>query len=121
MLNTMSDFTDWLNAELNTRGWGYNELARRAGLSSGGVSIVMTERQRPGWEFCTKIADALVEKPERVLRLAGLLRSEPPSEATVELRRKLEYALDLLNDEHREEAGVRVECESGQVVRIRVV
>jgi transcriptional regulator with XRE-family HTH domain len=69
---------NWLNKELDIRGWGYNELARRAGLSSGGVSHVMTGRQNPGYEFCIKVARAMGERPEHILRLAGLLPSLPP-------------------------------------------
>lgn len=76
----MSEFINWINDELAKRGWGYNELGRRAGLSSGGVSVVMTGRQNPGFEFCVKIAEALGEPPETVLRLAGLLPPLPAAE-----------------------------------------
>lgn len=37
----------------------YSELARRAGVSQGLVSMVMSEQQAPSWEFCAKTADAL--------------------------------------------------------------
>lgn len=77
MLTGMSEFINWLNRELEEKGWGYNELARRAGLSSGGVSHVMTGRQNPGYEFCIKAARAVGEPPEKILRLAGHLPPRP--------------------------------------------
>lgn len=73
----MSELTTWLNQEVDQRGWSFNELARRADVSSGHVSLVMTERQKPGYEFCVKVANALDEPPENVLRLAGLLPPIP--------------------------------------------
>ena len=69
----MSELVEWLTSRLRANGWSHNELARRAGLSSAGVSDVMTQRQKPGIEFCRGVALALNEPPEKVLRLAGLL------------------------------------------------
>jgi hypothetical protein len=48
------------------------------------VSVVMTERQKPGYEFCIKVAQALKEAPEKVLRLAELLPSRPARDAYYE-------------------------------------
>jgi len=89
MLTEMSEFVDWLNDELEKRGWSYNELGRRADLSSGGVSIVMTERQKPGYQFCIKVALALKDSPERVLRLAGLLPTRPDPDPYFEVLENL--------------------------------
>ena len=69
----MSRLTDWLSNQLDARGWSYNELARRAGLSSGTVSNVMAGRSNPGLDFCAGVAEALGESPEVLLRMAGLL------------------------------------------------
>ena len=67
------EFTDWLDQEVQERGWTFRELGRRAELSSGAVSKVMTGVVNPTWEFCAKIARAL-EMPEvEVFRRAGLL------------------------------------------------
>jgi transcriptional regulator with XRE-family HTH domain len=73
----MRKFTEWLNEELQKRDWSYNELARRAGLSSGGISLVMNEARKPGPELCLAIARALNKDPVTVFRLAGLLPPEP--------------------------------------------
>lgn len=81
MLITMSELTTWINTEVEKHGWSYNELARRAGLSSSGVSTVMTEKQGPGLEFCVGIARAFGEPPEKVLRIARLLPPLPEAVA----------------------------------------
>lgn len=67
------EFIDWLNTEINTRGWTSNELARRAELSSGAISLVLSGQRSPGPDFCLGIARALRIPPERVFRQAGLL------------------------------------------------
>lgn len=83
----------WINAELGRRGWGYNELARRAGISGGTLSNVMAGRHNPGLDFCKGIAHAFDERPERVLRLARLLPAVPPAveeeEEVIRLLRRL--------------------------------
>lgn len=78
-LTDMSEFITFVNNELNARGWTANELGRRAKISSGGISLVLTEQRNPGADFCVKVAHALNVQPEFVLRLAGILPpvSEP--------------------------------------------
>jgi transcriptional regulator with XRE-family HTH domain len=73
-----NDFTQWLSEQVEDRGWTFNELARRAGLSSGTVSKVMTQAVLPSWDFCAAVAGALGMRPESVLRQAGLLPQLPP-------------------------------------------
>ena len=69
----MSEYVKWVRGELRARGWSSSELARRSGLSSSAISIVLTEQQRPGLQFCLGVARALDEPPEKLLRLAGFL------------------------------------------------
>lgn len=92
----MSKFTDWVNEEVHNRGWTQNELARRAHVSSGHLSLVVTERQNPGWDFCAKVAQALGKPPEYALRLAGLLPSPSQDEGpTVQELREIVRRLPL--------------------------
>ncbi len=70
-------FVQWLAERLEEEGWKGNELARRAGLSSGTISKVMTQAVMPTWEFCLAISRALRLRPEVVFRKAGLLPSRP--------------------------------------------
>ena len=69
----MSEFVKWVRGELRERGWSSSELARRSGLSSSAMSVVMTGQQRPGLQFCLGVAQGLDEPPEKLLRLAGFL------------------------------------------------
>ena len=69
----MNVFAQWLDGQMRERNWSYNELARRAGVSSASVSMVMTGQQKPGVDFCRGVAGALNQAPEHVFRLAGLL------------------------------------------------
>jgi transcriptional regulator with XRE-family HTH domain len=92
----------WLTKQVEERGWTYNELGRRAGLSSGHISLVTTERQKPGYEFCVKIAQALQQPPEKVLRLAGLLPDLPGPEEDITFGELLEIMRRLSPEERLE-------------------
>jgi transcriptional regulator with XRE-family HTH domain len=98
----MSEFFSWMNSELEDRGWSYNELARRAGFSSGTVSMVMTGKNQVSWEFCAGVADAFGMPPEDVFRKAGLLRPTPDPEGVQELTRLAKgldaHGLELLTE-----------------------
>jgi transcriptional regulator with XRE-family HTH domain len=75
----MSKLSDFLNDEIEERGWSKRELARRSGISSAQVTDVMNERAQAGAEFCVSVARALGEDPEDMLRLAGILPPLPPA------------------------------------------
>ena len=77
------NFSEWLEKELEKRDWSYNELAKRAGLSSGYVSMVMTGQRRPKEKFCNAVARALNVPPVEVFRRAGILPPAPEETATV--------------------------------------
>ena len=66
----------WIEDKLQETGWSQRELARRANVSHSMVSKVVSGEKTPGIDFCTAIARTFGERPEKVLRLAGLL---PPS------------------------------------------
>lgn len=78
-LAMVNEFTAWFNEEVQERGWTFRELARRAGVNGSTVSLVASGQRNPGLSFCVRIAGALGERPERVLRIAGLLPPLPPS------------------------------------------
>lgn len=61
----------------------------------------MTGRQNPGLDFCLKVAQALDETPDRVLRLAGLLPPLAGSLGEAELQEMAEM-LKYLEDEERQ-------------------
>jgi transcriptional regulator with XRE-family HTH domain len=63
----------WLSGKLNELGWSQRELARRSGLSQTVISGVISEDKKAGKNFCEKVAAALGEPPENILRMAGFL------------------------------------------------
>lgn len=69
----MNKLIEWVNIEAEKRGWGNNEIARRAGLSSGGVSLVLNGDRSVTFDFCQAMALAFGEPIEKLCRLAGLL------------------------------------------------
>lgn len=66
----------WIADELERRGWSNNELGRRADISSGHISQIMSGQRPITFDICLALAKAFGERPEKILRLAGLL---PPS------------------------------------------
>lgn len=94
-------FRTWLAEELARRGWSHNELGRRADISQTAVSNVISGNRNPGCDFCIRIANALGEAPEKVLRLAGILPTSlaPDDPVLAELRDLVES----LPPERREE------------------
>jgi transcriptional regulator with XRE-family HTH domain len=93
------DITQWLVEEVNRRGWSFRELGRRAGLSSGAISKVITGISLPGWEFCRKVAWAFNVPAETLFRLAGLLPPEP--EETTNMR-EMSHLFSQLSPEDQE-------------------
>lgn len=70
----------WLSEELERRKWSQGQLARQAGISRSFISMVLSGDANPSVSFCHKVAHALGEAPEKVLRLAGILPTAPASE-----------------------------------------
>ena len=92
-------FGDWLVDELGKRGWSYNEMGRRSGLTHAIVSMVINGKTNPGTSFCTAIATALGIPHVEVFRRAGLL---PPERDPNPHQRKLMAITDNLGDDAME-------------------
>ena len=73
----MTQISEWLEQQLQARGWSSSELARRAGISQSSVSNVLTGKQIPGLEFCKGVARALDLRTEELLQRAGHLPPMP--------------------------------------------
>lgn len=99
MHDSTKAFTDWLQKELDTRGWSQSELGRRANLASATISYVLSGNTNPGFEFCKKVALAFGVSPERILRMAGLLPPEPEPTANSKEANQL---FSQLTDEEQE-------------------
>lgn len=80
-MNNMSDKLNKLILyELNSRGWSQRELSRRAHVSHGYVSEILSDKRVPSYDFCASIAWVLGKTPEEMFRVAGL--SPQPPEAS---------------------------------------
>lgn len=67
------DFGKWIEQEIEKRGWSMRELARRADLSSGGISDVINGFSKPGLKFYRGIAKAFKIPLEHVLQKGGVI------------------------------------------------
>lgn len=63
---------DWINKELEKRGWSCSEASRQGGISHTSISQTVSGRQ-PGVDVCKGLAKAFNTPVETVYRLAGLL------------------------------------------------
>jgi plasmid maintenance system antidote protein VapI len=84
----------WLSQELDRRGWSHSELGRRAGVSQAAISSTISGDRKAGADFCVKVAHALGESPEKVLRLADILPMSPTSDNAT-LQELIELAQNL--------------------------
>jgi len=79
----------WLASQLEERGWSARRLAREMGVSHTNVNNVVNGLTRPDADFCIKVARALTESPEYVLRLGGHLSPHPRDDPDFEVIRSL--------------------------------
>lgn len=85
-LNPNSDFVEFIEAELEKRGWNWSSLARHAGMSTGTLSNIVTGGRTPGPETCNSIARALKLSPSLVFVKAGIMDPDPNVEYSVRAR-----------------------------------
>jgi transcriptional regulator with XRE-family HTH domain len=95
-MHNNNDFTSWLLKQIDKRGWNQSELARRAEISHGRISQVLSG-DKPGADFCVAIARALNMSAYYVLGQAGIVPLEP--EETVNLREANRLFAQLSDDE----------------------
>lgn len=69
----MSNLQRWIIEEINRLGWTQAELSRRADVSAGHVSRVLSGEANLGLELAQGIARAFGISLEEVLRRAGIL------------------------------------------------
>lgn len=84
MLTTMEKFNEWLQAEMDKRGWNQSELARRAGFFPSSLNRVLGGTRKLGADMAVGIARALHMRPERVMFQAGLIPTLPKTDDLIE-------------------------------------
>lgn len=98
-MTTHEDFSAWLQAELDARGWDQAELARRSQTTTALISRMISGERLPGAVVARRLARALSLAPEEVFRRAGLLpRTGPKPEGLEELA----YLYTEMSDEDRD-------------------
>ena len=69
----MTQFSTWLTAELETRGWSRADFATRAGIRAATLDALLDAGKTPAPDLCATIARALELQAEDVFRYAGLI------------------------------------------------
>ena len=96
LMGSKQQLIDWLNSELYVRGWSQSEFARRGGISSSQVSLVLSGQSAPGDRFLKALSEAF-ELPEMYFRsMAGLL---PRMDPETEERREAQFLFSQLIDD----------------------
>ena len=70
-------FSEWLQAEIDRRGWSQSDCARSANLNRAVINKLLNGKSKPQPTTLTAIARAFKIPVETAFRAAGLL---PPSE-----------------------------------------
>ena len=92
-------FSDWLQDEMNKRGWSQSDLSRHSGVNRQVISTYINQqRKKPDENILTDIARALKLPPETVFRAAGLLPSKPEDEVQFD---DWKYVLEQLSERDR--------------------
>lgn len=68
---------EWILIQAEERGWSLNELAAKAGTSSGGLSMIVNGLRNPGPDVCRRLARAFGVDPITVFEIASLLPPKP--------------------------------------------
>lgn len=77
-------FRDWLQKELNSRGWSQADLARSADLNRAVINKLLSGHTTPSPTTLEGIARAFKVPVESVYRIAGLLPNIPEPESFLE-------------------------------------
>jgi transcriptional regulator with XRE-family HTH domain len=90
----LNDFANWLEEELERRGWNQATLAERADVNAASISNIIRGRRAPAPETLLGIARALDLPATTLYRRAGLLPSIPSAKGEKE-EQLLDYFRNL--------------------------
>ncbi len=78
------DFSKWLQAEMNGRGWTQSDLARSADLNRAVINKLLHGKSHPQPATLGAISRAFRIPIESIYRAAGLLPIPPDTDETIE-------------------------------------
>lgn len=99
-VNNMIEITEFIQSELTKRGWSQADFARRSGLTTGGVSMLLNQTRKPSTDTLAIIAQVFNLPLEEVYRIAGLL---PPIAKSTAQKEQLNYLYDHLKEVGQED------------------
>ena len=99
-VNNMIEFSEFIQQELVKRGWSQADLARRSGMTTGGVSMLLNQTRKPSTDTLNIIAQVFNYSREEVYRIAGLLSAVPESSAQKE---ELLHLFDQLPEKEKKD------------------
>ena len=92
------NFADWLQQQLDKRGWSQAELSRRSAIPTGQLSRILNGSRNAGPEPCIALAQAFGLSREEVFRARGWLLSESQEEIRLKLSSEaVEVAFEIDN------------------------
>jgi transcriptional regulator with XRE-family HTH domain len=100
MFSVENKFANWVNHELEIRGWNQSTLTKKSGLAHGTISNILSGTRGIGEETCLALAKAFKLPPETVFRAAGLL--PPKKDIDPEIERAMHLASQLSEEELQE-------------------
>ena len=114
-------FSEWLQTEMDKRGWSQSDLARASDLNRAVINKLLNGKSHPQPATLGAISRALKIPIEITYRAAGLLPSNPDNDDTIEeaihvlksiqssQRKATAIALlkALINEEENEQKGKR--------------
>ena len=78
------DFSEWLQTEMNRRGWSQSDLARSADLNRAVINKLLHGKSHPQPATLGAISRAFKIPIESTYRAAGLLPITPDNDETIE-------------------------------------
>jgi len=96
------DFADWLVEEMRRRDWSQANLAKKTGISRGGISNLINRVRQPSPKTCRAISHAFDMPVDLVLQKAGILPTGNNSDEDP-LIRMITHLSSQLDPEDREE------------------
>ena len=91
-------FANWLQQQLNERGWSHSDLARRCNVTPAQISRVIAGSRGAGPDLCIAIAKGLNLPREEVFKARGWLLSDLENSFGPDLDPRVEKLAQEIND-----------------------
>jgi transcriptional regulator with XRE-family HTH domain len=64
---------EWIDKQLNTRGWSIRELGRQTGIPPGDLSEMLNSKRQPSFRFFIEVSKIFGVSVDFLLQLGGML------------------------------------------------